>query len=64
MGIWQIILISIILLLMYAPIIVVLIDIYTGKFRQNKWIWFVIVLLFNYLGVVFYLLIGRSQRIN
>ncbi|RRO21929.1 PLDc_N domain-containing protein [Flavobacteriaceae bacterium 14752] len=42
-----------------------LIDIYHSKFKNNnKWIWFVVVLLFNYFGAILYLLIGKQQKLN
>ena len=63
-GVFQMILLAVLLLLMYAPALVVLVDIYKGHFKQNKWMWFVIVLLFNYPGIVFYLLIGRQEKIK
>jgi hypothetical protein len=64
MGNWQFILVVLMILLFYALVIILLIDIYKGQFKRNKWMWFVIVLLFNYPGAIFYLLIGRQEKIK
>ena len=62
---WQNLLIILIIAFMYAPIIVVLINIYHGKFKNNsKWTWFAVVLIFNYFGAILYLLIGRQQKLK
>jgi len=64
-NLWQSILVILIIILMHLPLLVVLIDIYNSKFKtNNKWIWFAIVLFFNYFGAILYLLIGKQQKLN
>ncbi len=62
---WQTVLVILIIFIMYLPLIVVLVDIYQSKFKNNnKWIWFAMVLLLNYFGAILYLLIGKQQKLN
>jgi len=64
-NLWQSILVILIITLMHLPLLVVLIDIYNSKFKtNNKWIWFAVVLVFNYFGAILYLLIGKQQKLN
>lgn len=64
LGPFQTIIVLFVLLVMYLPIVILLIDIYRSKFRNHKWTWFMAVLLFNYIGAILYLLIGRQQKIK
>ncbi|AZJ34564.1 PLD nuclease N-terminal domain-containing protein [Tenacibaculum singaporense] len=63
-GVWQLILILIILLGI-IPTIIALIDILKSEFKgNNKIVWILIVLLANFFGAVLYFLIGREQKIK
>ncbi|WJJ96513.1 PLD nuclease N-terminal domain-containing protein [Algibacter luteus] len=64
-GPWQIITILFILLIGIVPTIVALIDILKSEFKgNNKLIWVLVVLLFNFFGAVIYFLIGKEQKIQ
>ena len=64
-GPWQIIIILFILLIGIAPTIIALIDILKSNFKgNNKLIWVLVVLLFNFFGAVIYFLIGKEQKIQ
>ena len=64
-GPWQIIIILFILLIGIVPTIVALIDILKSEFKgNNKLIWVLVVLLFNFFGAVIYFLIGKEQKIQ
>lgn len=64
-GPWQIITILFILLIGIVPTIVALIDILKSEFKgNNKLIWVLVVLLFNFFGAVMYFLIGKEQKIQ
>ncbi|RSC95055.1 PLD nuclease N-terminal domain-containing protein [Tenacibaculum singaporense] len=63
-GVWQLILILIILLGI-IPTIIAPIDILKSEFKgNNKIVWILIVLLANFFGAVLYFLIGREQKIK
>lgn len=63
-GVWQLILILIILLGI-IPTIIALIDILKSEFKgNNKIVWILVVLLANFFGAVLYFLIGREQKIK
>ena len=62
-GPWQIITILFILLIGIAPTIIALIDILKSEFKgNNKLIWVLVVLLFNFFGAIIYFLIGKEQK--
>ena len=64
-GPWQIITILFILLIGIIPTIIALIDILKSEFKgNNKLIWVLVVLLFNFFGAVIYFLIGKEQKIQ
>ena len=64
-GPWQIITILFILLIGIVPTIIALIDILKSEFKgNNKLIWVLVVLLFNFFGAVIYFLIGKEQKIQ
>ncbi|WP_396601686.1 PLD nuclease N-terminal domain-containing protein [Algibacter sp. R77976] len=64
-GTWQTITILFILLVGIIPTIVALIDILKNKFKgNNKLIWVLVVLLFNFFGAIIYFLIGKEQKIQ
>ncbi|RLK03173.1 PLD nuclease N-terminal domain-containing protein [Tenacibaculum discolor] len=63
-GVWQLILILIILIEI-IPTIIALVDILKSEFKgNNKIVWILVVLLANFFGNVLYFLIGREQKIN
>ncbi|CAM1372219.1 conserved hypothetical protein [Tenacibaculum litoreum] len=63
-GVWQLILILIILLGI-LPTIIALVDILKSEFKgNNKIVWILVVLLANFFGAVLYFLIGREQKIK
>lgn len=63
-GSWQIILI-LIAVLGIIPTIIALIDILKNKFEENnKIIWVLVVLFFNFIGAILYFTIGRKQKIK
>jgi len=58
-GVWQLILILIILIGI-IPTIIALVDILKSEFKgNNKIVWILVVLLANFFGNVLYFLIGR-----
>ena len=62
-GPWQIITILLILLIGIVPAIIALIDILKSEFKgNNKLIWVLVVILFNFFGAVLYFLIGKEQK--
>ena len=62
-GPWQIIIITLVLLIGIVPTIIALIDILKSEFKgNNKVIWILIVLLFNFFGAIMYFLIGKQQK--
>ncbi|MDO6674496.1 PLD nuclease N-terminal domain-containing protein [Tenacibaculum sp. 1_MG-2023] len=64
-GVWQIIVLLIVVLLGILPTIIALIDILKSKFKgNNKIFWILVVLLANFFGVILYFLIGREQKIK
>jgi hypothetical protein len=64
-GLWQLILLLIVLLLCVLPTIIALIDILKSEFKgNNKIVWLLVVLLVNFLGAILYFLIGREQKIK
>ncbi|MFV0541447.1 MAG: PLD nuclease N-terminal domain-containing protein [Aestuariibaculum sp.] len=64
-GVWQLILILIIVVLAILPIIIALVDILRSKFNENnKTIWILVVLLAGFIGAILYFLIGREQKIK
>jgi len=63
-GPWQIILITIFLLIGILPTVIALIDILKNEFTgNNKIVWLLVVLLGSFLGAVLYFIMGRKQRI-
>lgn len=63
-GLWQILLLLILLFLLATPIIALL-DILKNEFKgNNKLIWTIVVLFGSFIGAGLYYLIGRGQRIN
>ncbi|WP_440120276.1 PLD nuclease N-terminal domain-containing protein [Tenacibaculum sp. Ill] len=63
-GVWQLILILIILIGI-IPTIIALVDILKSEFKgNNKIVWILVVLLANFFGAVLYFLIGREQKIK
>lgn len=63
-GVWQLILILIILIRI-IPTIIALVDILKSEFKgNNKIVWILVVLLANFFGAVLYFLIGREQKIK
>ena len=47
------------------PTIIALIDILKNKFEENnKIIWVLVVLFFNFIGAILYFTFGRKQKIN
>lgn len=63
-GVWQLILILIILIGI-IPTIIALVDILKSEFKgNNKIVWILVVLLANFFGNVLYFLIGREQKIK
>ena len=63
-GVWQLILILIILLGI-LPTIIALVDILKSEFKgNNKIVWILVVLLANFFGAFLYFLIGREQKIK
>ncbi|WP_425656778.1 PLD nuclease N-terminal domain-containing protein [Tenacibaculum ascidiaceicola] len=63
-GVWQLILILIILIGI-IPTIIALVDILKSEFKgNNKIVWILVVLLANFFGTVLYFLIGREQKIK
>jgi hypothetical protein len=64
-GLWQLILLLIVLLLGVLPTIIALIDILKSEFKgNNKIVWLLVVLLANFFGAILYFLIGREQKIK
>lgn len=64
-GVWQIIVLLVVVLLGILPTILALIDILKSEFKgNNKIVWVLVVLLANFLGAILYLLIGREQKIK
>ena len=60
-GPFQLILIFFVLL----PTIIALIDIVRNEFSgNNKFVWFLVVLLGNFLGAILYFIIGRKQKLS
>lgn len=63
-GVWQLILICIILILLFFPIIA-LISILKNEFQNNdKIMWVVIVLLVPFFGTILYFILGRPKRLK
>ena len=64
-GVWQLILILVVVLLGILPTIIVLFDILKSEFKgNNKIVWVFVVLLTNFFGAILYFLIGREQKIK
>ena len=64
-GVWQIIVLLIVILLGILPTIIALIDILKSEFKgNNKIVWVLVVLLANFLGAILYFLIGKKQKIR
>ncbi|WP_417799898.1 PLD nuclease N-terminal domain-containing protein [Tenacibaculum sp.] len=64
-GVWQLILILVVVLLGILPTIIALFDILKSEFKgNNKIVWVFVVLLTNFFGAILYFLIGREQKIK
>ena len=64
-GPWQMILILIIGLFGLLLPVIALIDILKSQFKGNdKLIWVLVVILFNFVGSILYFIIGRKQKIK
>lgn len=64
-GTWQLILILAVLFLGILPTIIALVDILKSEFKgNNKIVWVLVVIFFNFFGAILYLLIGREQKIK
>ncbi|GFD75523.1 Phospholipase_D-nuclease N-terminal [Tenacibaculum mesophilum] len=64
-GVWQIIILLVVVLLGIIPTVIALIDILKSKFKgNNKIVWILVVLLANFFGAFLYFLIGREQKIK
>ena len=64
-GTWQLILILAVLFLGILPTILALVDILKNEFKgNNKIVWVLVVLFFNFFGAILYFLIGREQKIK
>ncbi|MGZ0016789.1 PLD nuclease N-terminal domain-containing protein [Yeosuana sp. AK3] len=64
-GTWQLILILAVLFLGILPTILALVDILKSEFKgNNKIVWVLVVLFFNFFGAILYFLIGREQKIK
>ncbi|MEE4000019.1 PLD nuclease N-terminal domain-containing protein [Tenacibaculum sp. FZY0031] len=64
-GVWQLILILVVVLLGILPSIIALFDILKSEFKgNNKIVWVFVVLLTNFFGAILYFLIGREQKIK
>ena len=60
-GPWQIIL----LLLFFILPIIALIDVIKSEFEgNNKLIWVLVILFFNFIGSILYLIIGTKQKVR
>lgn len=63
-GLWQILLLTILMVIFIIPLIIAVVDIVRNNFEGNgKIVWLLVVLLLNPVGVVLYFLIGRKQRV-
>lgn len=64
-GPWQLVLILIIGLFGLLLPIIALIDILKNQFKGNdKLVWVLVVILFNFIGSILYFIIGRNQKIK
>lgn len=64
-GVWQLILILIVVFLGVLPTIIALVDILRSKFNgDNKIVWLLVVLFTNFFGAILYFLIGRKQKVK
>ncbi|UNY99552.1 PLDc N-terminal domain-containing protein [Zhouia spongiae] len=63
-GLWQILLLTILMVIFIIPLIIAVVDIVRNNFEgSGKIVWLLVVLLLNPVGVVLYFLIGRKQRV-
>ncbi|QXP62347.1 MULTISPECIES: PLD nuclease N-terminal domain-containing protein [unclassified Polaribacter] len=64
-GVFQLIIILVVLLLGILPTIIALVDILKSEFKgNNKIVWVLVVLFTNFFGAILYFLIGREQKIT
>ena len=64
-GVFQLIIILVVLLLGILPTIIALVDILKSEFKgNNKIVWVLVVLFANFFGAILYFLIGREQKIT
>ncbi|MGJ8760252.1 MAG: PLD nuclease N-terminal domain-containing protein [Polaribacter sp.] len=64
-GVFQLIIILVVLLLGILPTIIALVDILKSEFTgNNKIVWVLVVLFANFFGAILYFLIGREQKIT
>jgi hypothetical protein len=63
-GPWQIVVLVLFFLIFMLPTVIAIVDIFRSKFKDdNKYIWLLIVVFLNFLGVILYFAIGRKRKI-